>query len=312
MKFLRLFILLTFIQIFFSSSEVFSLDTNVFKYFPLKVGNRWTWFGFAYPFAPPPNTSQTILSTKLINNHLYYFSKHDVLWGNGTIQSTYSYCRIDSLTGNFYSYDTVSQTECLADSLNSRKNDSARTCGGKWYRCIDTAFYNIFNQNIKSKTFYWTNYFEGGDDHKLALGIGKVHSMQYGAGFSSGYSLRGCLINGVLYGDTSLVGINQISSEVPETFSLSQNYPNPFNPTTNIGFRIADFGLVKLVIYDVLGREIQTLVNEELKPGTYEVEFPARQSLGAGGDGSNLPSGVYYYTLSAGDFVQTKKMVLIK
>jgi len=297
--------------IFTQSVFCLPIDSNIFKYFPLKVGNIWTWYGFAYPYQPPPNERQKILNTRLINNHLYYFSKHDFLQ-NGTVLTSYSYRRIDSLTGNFYNYDTNNQSECLIDSLNIRKNDSAYSCGGKWYRCVDTSFYNIFNQNFKSKNFYWTNYFEGGDNHIFALGIGRVYDRGYGAQSSWGHNLRGCIINGVLYGDTSLTGINKISSEVPEKFSLSQNYPNPFNPSTKIKFSVAspspkERAGVRLVIFDALGREVQTLINEQLQPGTYEVEWPAPT-----GDGSNYSSGIYYYNLTAGDYSKTQKMVLIK
>ncbi len=98
------------------------------------------------------------------------------------------------------------------------------------------------------------------------------------------------------------VGINPISSEIPKEFSLSQNYPNPFNPITHFEFRIADFGFVKISVYDVLGREILVLVNEKLKPGTYEATF----------NGSNLASGVYFYKMITADFADSKKMVLIK
>jgi hypothetical protein len=88
----------------------------------------------------------------------------------------------------------------------------------------------------------------------------------------------------------------------PNDFSLFQNYPNPFNPSTNIEFRIKDFGLVTLKVYDILGREIATLVNEEKNAGTYMVTFNA----------SNLASGIYFYQLKAGSFIETKKMLLIK
>lgn len=99
-----------------------------------------------------------------------------------------------------------------------------------------------------------------------------------------------------------LTGIRPISTEIPNQFSLSQNYPNPFNPNSKIKMQIAKLAEAKLVIFDILGREVVTLVNEELKPGTYEVDF----------DGTNYPSGVYYYKLSAGKYTETKKMVLIK
>ena len=93
---------------------------------------------------------------------------------------------------------------------------------------------------------------------------------------------------------------------IPNTFSLEQNYPNPFNPTTNIGFRIADRGFVSLKVFDVLGNEVATLVNEELPAGSYEVEF-GRNLIN-----QVLTSGVYFYQLKAGSFIETKKMLLLK
>jgi serine protease len=89
---------------------------------------------------------------------------------------------------------------------------------------------------------------------------------------------------------------------IPLAFALEQNYPNPFNPTTHLQFSIADFQFVTLKIYDVLGRDVATLVNEQKSPGTYIVNF----------DGSSFASGVYFYRLRAGSFVSTKRMVLLK
>jgi len=100
----------------------------------------------------------------------------------------------------------------------------------------------------------------------------------------------------------SSVSVNQVSNEVPSNFSLSQNYPNPFNPTTNIKFAVSKAGLVSLKVYDLSGKEITTLVNENMSVGTYEYKFNA----------SNLSSGIYFYTLSANGFTETKKMMLIK
>ncbi|MBI5404196.1 MAG: T9SS type A sorting domain-containing protein [Ignavibacteriae bacterium] len=96
--------------------------------------------------------------------------------------------------------------------------------------------------------------------------------------------------------------VNTNTENIPEKFSLSQNYPNPFNPSTNIKFRIKNNKYTTLKIYDVLGKEVATLVNEKLKPGEYEVTF----------DGSELPSGVYFYKLTTDDFTETKKMLMIK
>jgi hypothetical protein len=92
---------------------------------------------------------------------------------------------------------------------------------------------------------------------------------------------------------------------------LYQNYPNPFNPTTNIGFRISDFGFVSLKVYDVLGNEIATLVDEYKPAGSYEVEFSPESPKGAGSI-KHPASGIYFYQLTAGDFIQTKKMILLR
>lgn len=101
---------------------------------------------------------------------------------------------------------------------------------------------------------------------------------------------------------TQSVGIHNLSSEIPEQFLLSQNFPNPFNPTTNIKFDIPKKSFVKLVIYNSLGKEVATLVNEELNSGSYQTDW----------DASEYPSGVYFYRLQTEDFVQTKSMLLLK
>jgi hypothetical protein len=106
--------------------------------------------------------------------------------------------------------------------------------------------------------------------------------------------------------------VNQVGNEIPDRYSLSQNYPNPFNPVTKIKFDIASNnyfplergagGMTILKVYNILGKEIATLVNEQLLPGTYEVAF----------DGSKLSNGVYFYKLSTVNFTDTKRMLLIK
>jgi hypothetical protein len=97
-------------------------------------------------------------------------------------------------------------------------------------------------------------------------------------------------------------GIHQINSEVPAKYSLYQNYPNPFNPVTNISFSLPKNGFINLIIYDALGREVETLVNEFKQAGSYIVDFNA----------SNLSSGIYFYKIQAGDFNDIKKMILTK
>jgi len=98
------------------------------------------------------------------------------------------------------------------------------------------------------------------------------------------------------------VGIEEELVGIPEGFILMQNYPNPFNSTSVIKYSIPQSSQVSLNIINVLGSEIETLINEEKPVGTYELEWNA----------ASLPSGVYFYRLQAGDFVQTRKMILLK
>jgi len=98
------------------------------------------------------------------------------------------------------------------------------------------------------------------------------------------------------------IGIQQVSSNLPEEFSISQNYPNPFNPVTNIEFAIPKSSFVKLAVFDITGRELETLVSQNMKPGTYKADW----------DASKYSSGIYFYTITTGGFTQTKKMILTK
>ncbi|HWA05264.1 MAG TPA: T9SS type A sorting domain-containing protein, partial [Ignavibacteria bacterium] len=102
-----------------------------------------------------------------------------------------------------------------------------------------------------------------------------------------------------------VIGIKQISSEVPERFGLQQNYPNPFNPVTKIKFTVPSTGMnnfVKIAVYDVTGKLVTTLVDENFAPGTYEADF----------NGENYSTGVYFYRMVTNDFSEVKKMILVK
>jgi len=101
---------------------------------------------------------------------------------------------------------------------------------------------------------------------------------------------------------SKITNIVNTVSNFPNEFKLHNNYPNPFNPTTNLEFGISELGFVTLKVYDVSGKEVMTLVNEQKAPGYYTVSF----------NGANLSSGIYFYSIKAGDFVSTKKMTLLK
>jgi len=126
---------------------------------------------------------------------------------------------------------------------------------------------------------------------------------------TNGYILAGTYGASVFRSINSTTSVENVGS-LPDLYTLSQNFPNPFNPTTTIKYSIAPPNLpegevlqhVTLKVYDVLGREVATLVNEEKLPGNYEIKF----------DGNNLSSGVYFYRLQAGSFSDSKKFILLK
>jgi Secretion system C-terminal sorting domain len=121
------------------------------------------------------------------------------------------------------------------------------------------------------------------------------------AGTSSNESSK--VISGFLaYTSSNVTGVSDEKEIIPTVYKLNQNYPNPFNPSTTIRYSIPKTSLVTLKVYDVLGREVAALVNEEKPLGTYQVNF----------DASSLASGIYFYKIQAGSFVETKKMILLK
>jgi hypothetical protein len=135
----------------------------------------------------------------------------------------------------------------------------------------------------------------------------------------AGWNASNCNVNVIVYKDTSAslcyaevqqaslqnvtapLGITS-NGEIPASYSLSQNYPNPFNPATNISFSLPKDGIVSLKVFDVTGRVVSTYIDGFVRAGIYNAQV----------DASEWPSGVYFYTLSAGSFVETKKMMLIK
>lgn len=183
--------------------------------------------------------------------------------------------------------------------------------GSNW----DTLQYDPFRKNIRS--LHFTNLQNGwlvGENGMILYTTngGSNWNVQQSGTFHNLYSI--CFTSSqtaFIAGDSGIVlkttngglsFLNKISLDLPASFSLSQNFPNPFNPSTSIKFNIPKSSFVQLTIYDVLGKEVTKLVNKELKIGSYSIDW----------NGSNYSSGVYFYKLQAGDFTQTKIMMLLK
>ncbi len=167
------------------------------------------------------------------------------------------------------------------------------------YTITDTFFINVFGTQVIGKTlnedFGFSNW-----DYIWTEKFGKISKKNQQGEVT--YSLRACVINGVVYGDTNFAALSVNTSEPFSVYKLYSNYPNPFNPSTKIKYQIPELSFVTLKVYNNIGEEIKTLVNELQPVGIYSVEFNAK----------DLPSGVYFYTITAGKFRETKKMIILK
>jgi len=148
----------------------------------------------------------------------------------------------------------------------------------------------IYQLNTPGSLFWCST----SDDGSTVIASGKaVHAYQFGFG--------GLAYNIFVDTNDSPLGIPG-ANNTPQSFTLAQNYPNPFNPTTNINFSVPKSSNIKITIYDAIGSEIGVLINKQLSTGNYTVEW----------DGSSYSSGIYFYKMESNEFVQTRKMILIK
>lgn len=263
-------------------------NNNAQELAPLKLGNVWIY--------EHPSTigRLTIVDTNVVINSIPYFEVSIESNYGGVTDSHFVRLREDG----FYVY--LYNTETAYYKKNAVIGDTW-TIYPYVYTLEDTLVANVFGEQTTVKFLtidsgllliheYWTEKF------------GKLSSSQFPNPWLM-EALLGCVIDGVAYGDTTFTIVSvENEFETPNSFYLVQNYPNPFNPTTEIRFRIAELGFVSLKVYDVLGNEITTLINEEMPTGEYDVEFNA----------ATLPSGIYFYSLRAGDKFTTKKMVLLR
>jgi hypothetical protein len=226
---------------------------------------------------------QQILVTSTKNDRAVYHYSNDggAFWnvdatlGTNTQAVDYTSCNSDSLTagGNYF---IAAMVDLDGDSIMVRRGVLG-SMGTPQYRK---------NTNVSTGVLAPT------------CAIYKEGANKYSAFAYAGFGPAN-----VYYNMESLItGIESINSEIPSGFRLSQNYPNPFNPVTNIEFALPNKSFVKLVVYDMLGKMVETLVNGEYGAGTYKVDWNA----------ANLPSGVYFYKLETGSFTSVKKMMLVK
>jgi hypothetical protein len=296
------------------------IPQEILAYYPLNVGNKWiydyTWYETPLIVHSPDIFLRTVTDEVIKPNGKKYFEIKEKYILMGLENTVFE--RVDTTEGKVYRYEEFCPgSEQFIDDLLGEAGDS--TYAARFGYCLErppTVFaseQSFSKWGISGIERIYTYVELLSATHSLVSEVGLNSFTLSDDNGEKVYQLKGILRDGIVYGDTSLiVGINSENALIPAGFKLFQNYPNPFNPRTKIRFEIpvtnsplsggAGGGFVTLKVYDVLGNEVETLVNEYKPAGSYEVEFNAK----------NLPSGVYFYQLKVGDFIQSKKMLLIR
>ncbi len=258
------------------------------------------------------------------NQGLYRWKSAETMWTRVLGSGSFFLTAIVAEVPNGMLFTSVGYSPLKTDYGVWRSTDN----GDSWQHITtpDSSIQQIISNSagtiiLASKTGVYKSSTNGDSWSQVATnvwpGTTKTHVSVNAFSFAGDGTLWAATSAAIYKSSQPLTSIDLVSSEIPQSFTLQQNYPNPFNPSTNIGFsvpsgrdlaksgRIASAsggGFVSLKVYDILGREVATLVNENLKAGIYNYNF----------DASKLSSGVYFYRLQTNNFVETKKMILLR
>jgi photosystem II stability/assembly factor-like uncharacterized protein len=292
----------------FSSVNNYLANNGTYIYRSTNGGVNWSLSSNGLP-------SFSLYTTKLVNKdticfigmestglswNLFRSTNFGLSWDS--VPNVYSLASFNIL--NYNSNDNKFYLGCNSGvyrSTNSGLSWTAMNNGLPSSKNVTSLFFNgdtiyasikpggIYKATTQNQT--WASYNDGLSNLNINVVTGSNNYLYAGPSYGGFYRRQANIFN----------GINNIS-EVSSEYSLTQNYPNPFNPLTKIKYSIRNNSFVSLKVYDITGKEIETLVNEKQNAGTYEISF----------HGGGLASGIYFYKIIAGDFVQVKKMILLK
>jgi hypothetical protein len=279
------------------SAYLSGLDANIYYY-----ASRFQIYGTEFYYGGYPNGFWDGVDN--ISGILNVLPYHVIQWCNLAAPSTYTMTKNDSV--EVYAQVFVDGVTNIPGQGNgilswigySNENGDPAT----WSNWIPANYsqdiggndeYSQYLTSLDTGIYYYASKFqiEGGD--------------YYYGGYPNGFWNGVTNVSGVLIVN-SLVNADEIKSKI-FNFYLDQNYPNPFNPSTKIKYEIPEQSFVSIKVYDVLGNEVATLMNEERLAGSYEVEFNVGQD-----SSPDIASGIYFYRIQAGNFVETMKMILLK
>lgn len=273
------------------------------SFYPLKKGNKWFYHTLGYSADTQRHpidyyNKVEIIGDTVLSDGYNYFIKQTSIPGQ---RNYLEYERVDSLSGQLYTYESSGDRTSLIADLSAVPGSQFAVGFGEVTKVTDSLT-TLFNTQHRCKAFDMSSLYLV--NLVFANDIGIISNRTEFDFGSTSDKLLGCVINGVLYGDTITVDVKNPVA-IPEHYALDQNYPNPFNPSTTIGYELPANSFVTLKVFDVLGREIATILSEYQVAGVHKQVFDTR-SL-------QLTSEIYFYQLRAGkNIVITKKMMLLR
>lgn len=279
----------------FGKALIKKQEDSLLQYHPFQKGNKWIYNKKAYSsygnLIDSSFVTRESLGDSIINGKKYCVYS---MCNNKTNSLTYEFLFFDSTSGNVYQLKYGKHY--LYDSLLC--TSGAQTM----FKISSSNLDSLFGKRQSSRSISDISQIETEAKYKFIYGFGLVNfGYEYNLGDREQNTLVYAKINGKEYG-TNPSSVQTDKNISPKEFSLFQNYPNPFNPTTVINYQLATKSIVSLKVFDIIGREVALLVNEQKDAGIYAIRFNA----------SALASGLYFYQLRSGNFVETKKMILLK
>ena len=284
------------------------IPNGVLNYYPLSIGNLWI-----YNTTPGDNimnfeAGKKVIGDTLMDNGFRYYSIYE--YNNGRKKSSsYSFERIDSATGQVYKYDIAAlpKKEILIEDLTSENGDIVtlpKSINPLFtdYQCSSFTS-TLWNKNLEGLKFDAFINGTRGYSYSLVKSIGLTeYKWNTDAGLTGSACIKGCIIDGITYGDTIFTAVEKDINNSTLKYELYKSYPNPFNPSTTIEYKLAKTSFVNISVYNSLGQIVAELVNKEQSMGMHETVFNA----------IGLASGIYFCRMNAGGKIFTIKLMLMK
>ena len=272
---------------------------DMLEFYPNNIGNSWSYRWLYYDIINnyyEAGTDEVFISKDtLINNTIY----RAVEFNYGSYNYAHYFERIDTASGNVLRIDDLSSGETnLVDNIYAKIGDTISISNNRYLLYCDKivvlsirdTMINNFQTTIREVVGWPSN-----SKLYFVRNIGML-------GSGKNYWIDSANVDGNVFSNIGITSIKGDHKNIISEYVLNQNYPNPFNPITTISYSLFKSGFVTIKIYNIVGKEIKTLVSKEESRGDHSIQF----------NGSNLASGIYFYQIRTNGFIQTKKLMLIK